>query len=321
MAKYKVLITDSRHPSIENERAVLEPLGVELVNEFCSNEDELIKNGKGAIGMLVTFANVSRRVMEALPELKIIVRYGVGYDTLDPKAAAELGKYTVNVPDYCTEEVALHALALAMEGLRRVYYYSGKVKSQGWTKEDVGGAVLNRPSQMCAGIVGIGRIGRAFAAYIKPVFGKVKYYDPFVDKVEGLERCNSLEELMASCDLVSVHTPLNESTRNLISKKQFDASKKGLMLVNTARAGMVNKSALVEALDSGQIGFFGADVWWEEPMDYNNRENVNLVVHPNVVVTPHVAWLSEKSSVDLRRLAAMEIARVIKGEKPLHVVS
>jgi D-3-phosphoglycerate dehydrogenase len=317
MSKYKVLVTDRRHPSLISERSILEPLDVEIVDKFSETEDDLIKNGAGTVGMLVSYAKVTRRVMEALPDLKIVVKYGVGYDNLDTKAASELGIYTVNVPDYCMEEVALQAMALVMEGLRYTFHFSNDVKAGGWTK-DPSCIKMHRPSTLTAGIVGFGRIAGTLASYLKPLVKAVKYYDPFVDNVSGLEKICSLKDLFAKCDIISLHSPITETTRGMISEDVLDSAK-GLILVNTSRAELVNRHTLIWALDNGKIGFYAADVGWEEPLAKNN-DNANLLVRKNVLITPHMGWYSEESEIDVRKKAAMEIARVIRGEKPLHVV-
>jgi D-3-phosphoglycerate dehydrogenase len=317
MAKYKVLVTDRRHTSLVNEQSVLEPLDVELVDKFSSTEDELIENGKGAIGMLVSYAKVTRRVMEALPDLKIAVKYGVGYDNLDTQAGSELGVYTVNVPDYCIEEVALQSLALIMEGLRHAFYFAGEIKAGRWAK-DPSVIKMHRPSVLTAGFVGIGRIAGRLVSYLKPLVNSIKYYDPFVNEVPGLERSPSLEALFASCDIISLHSPLTETTKGMVSSKVLNSAR-GCVLVNTSRGALVDRPSLIQALDSGKLGFYGADVGWEEPLA-ENSDNANLLARPNVLITPHLGWYSEESEIEVRKKAAMEIARVIRGEKPLHVV-
>jgi D-3-phosphoglycerate dehydrogenase / 2-oxoglutarate reductase len=315
----KVLVTDRRHASLENERAILEPLGVDVVDKFSESEDELIENGRGAIGMLVSYAKITRRVMKSLPELKIAVKYGVGYDNLDTKAAAELGVYTVNVPDYCVEEVALQALAHVMNGLRFTHYFSAEVRNGIWAKDPAAICTLHRPSGMTAGFVGYGRIARCLSGYLRPIVGSMKFFDPFVPSAEGVAKCESVEELFGACDIVSLHSPLSAQTKGIVGNGPLSGAR-GCILVNTSRAGLVDRTALLGALDSGKVGFFGADVGWEEPLAMDVPENAALVGRSNVSITPHMGWYSVESEKDVRSKAAMEIARVIKGGKPLHIV-
>lgn len=316
--KYKVLITDRRHKSIAQERAVLEPLGVEIVDHFCTDEDELIQYGQGAIGLLVSYANVSRRVMEALPDLKIAVKYGVGYDNLDTAAAAELGVFTVNVPDYCVEEVALQALSLIMNGLRFGHFFGEEVRRGNWIK-DPSVITMHRPSAMRMGFIGLGRIARKLAEYMKPIVSSFSFYDPFIEKAEGFQKYTSLSEMFATCGIISIHSPLTKETQNMVGKAILEKAN-DLVLVNTSRAAVVDRTSLIAALENGNIHFYGADVNWEEPTDMHNPENQKLLSMKNVLITPHSGWYSEESENDVRRKAALEIARVIKGERPLHVV-
>jgi D-3-phosphoglycerate dehydrogenase len=317
MAKYKVLVTDRRHPSLIHERSILEPLDVEFIDKLSLTEDDLIKNGEGVVGMLVSYAHVTRRVMAALPSLKVVVKYGVGYDNLDTTAASELGIYTVNVPDYCMEEVALQSMALIMEGLRYTFYFSSEVKSGRWAK-DPSFIKMRRPSTLTAGVVGVGRIARKLVSYLKPLVNSVKYYDPFVENISGLEKSPSLKDLFADCDIISLHSPLTEMTKEMVSEEVLNSAKESI-LVNTSRAEIVDKHALITALDGGKISFYAADVGWEEPLAENNDNN-NLLARRNVIITPHLGWYSAESEIDIRKKAALEIARVIRGEKPLHIV-
>lgn len=319
----KVLITDMRHSSIVEEKAVLEPAGVKIDTTFSETEEALIQNGQGAIGFLVSFAPVTRKVMEALPELKIIVRYGVGYDNVDVAAAADLGKYVVNVPDYCIEEVASSALSLAMTGLRMTHFFGDTIKQHQWL-EDPTSEILERPSSLKAGIVGLGRIGRQFAHYIKNIVPHLYYYDPYlpeeIAKSFSYTRLYDLSELFATCQIISLHTPLNDETHGFINQKVLSHAK-NLMLINTSRGGVTDKHAIAQAMDAGHIKFFGADVYWEEPLDFQDSWNVDFLQRKNVLITPHMSWYSLSTGKELRRKASEEVLRVIQGKQPLNVVN
>lgn len=318
----KVLITDMRHASIAEEQAVLEPAGITIDTTFSATEEELIKNGQGAIGFLVSYARVTRKVMEALPELKIIVKYGIGVDTIDVQTAKEFGKYVANVPDYCAEEVALHALSLATDGLRMTHFFAENVKRQHWL-EDTSRFQLPRPSLLRLGVVGFGKLARQFAAYMEPLVGHIAYFDPYlpasVPDARTYTRIDSLAELFATCQLISLHTPLNNETRNLINDEVLSHAN-NLILINTSRGGVIEKHALVRALDAGKVKFFGADVYWEEPPDFNDPWNIEFLQRENVYITSHVASQSEVSEKELRRKAAEEVLRVVQGKQPLHIV-
>jgi len=334
----KVLITDMRHDSIQEERTVLEPEGVDIESAFCRNEEQLIRRGRGADAFLVSFAPITRRVMLALPELKLIVRYGVGVDNVDVDAARELGKIVARVPDYCVEEVAAHAVALVLAGLRGLYPLSQALKDGQWVKHP---AVekLRRPAALTAGIVGLGRIGRRVGELLRPLVGGICYYDPFAavgaagatgtaggvhgstsrEAGRGWQRVETLADLVRRSQILTIHAPLNEKTRDLIDAEVL-AEARDLILINTARAGLVNREALEAALDQGRVRFFGGDVFWQEPADYSDARTTAFLQRRDVLITPHMAWYSEESEREVRRKAAEEVLRFLRGQPLLHPV-
>jgi len=318
----KVLVTDMRHGSIEEEKRVLETAGVSVDTALCRSEDDLIRRGRGAFGFLVSYAQVSRRVMEQLPDLKVIVKYGVGVDNVDVEAARQLGKIVSYVPDYCIDEAAAHTLALILAGLRMLFPLAEAAKTGRWI-EDPSLEKLRRPTSLTAGIVGMGRIGSRVAHCLQPLVARILFYDPHVSATEvgcsDWEPAGSLAELVEACQILSLHAPLNHATRNMIDTKAL-ARAKGLVLVNTSRADLVNRAALETALVEGRISFYGSDVFWQEPPDYADPRTVNFLGRRDVLLTPHMAWYSEQSERDVRRKAAEEILRVLRGEQPLHSV-
>jgi D-3-phosphoglycerate dehydrogenase len=318
----KVLVTDMRHSSIEEERAVLEPEGVSLKTAFCRTENELIRQGRGAFAFLVSFAPVTRRVLESLPDLKLVVRYGVGVDNVDVSAARELGKLVARVPDYCVEEVAAHALALILAGLRGLLPLGEEAKNGRWI-EDPSGEKLRRPASLTAGIVGLGRVGRRVAECLQPLVAGILFYDPYLSKSQkhetGLEPAGSLKEVVDRSRILSLHAPLNERTRDLIDAPVLAGARR-LILVNTARAGLVNREAVEAALNDGRVCFFGSDVFWQEPPDYADPRTAAFLKRKDVLITPHMAWYSEESEREVRRKAAEEVLRFLRGEPLLHPV-
>jgi D-3-phosphoglycerate dehydrogenase len=318
----KVLITDMRHSSIEEEQRVLEPAGVGIETAFCRTEEELILRGKGAFAFLVSFAPVTRRVMESLPELKLIVRYGVGVDNVDLAAAREMGKKVARVPDYCVDEVAAHTLALILAGLRRLPPMGQAVKNGDWI-EDPSEEKLRRLASLTAGIVGLGRVGRRLAGHLRPLVAALLFCDPYVTASEVQDRnwesAGSLPELFGRCQIVSLHAPLNEQTHDLIDAQVLSAAR-DLILVNTSRADLINRLALESAMNEGRISFFGADVFWQEPPDYSNSGTAEFLKRRDVLITPHMAWYSEESEKEVRRKAAEEVLRYLQGKQLLHPV-
>lgn len=327
----KVLITDKRHGSIREERAVLEPEGVVIESAFCRSEEELIRRGRGAAAFLVAFAPITRRVMQSLPELELIVRYGVGVDNVDVDAARELGKLVARVPDYCVDEVATHAMALVLAGLRGLCRLSQAIKDGEWINHPE--EKLRRPTALTAGIVGAGRIGRRVGEMLQPLVGGISYYDPFApvgaagevhrsisrEFHRGWQRVESLPELVRRSQILTIHAPLNEKTRDLIDAEVL-AEADGLILINTARAGLVNREALEAALNEGRVRFFGGDVFWQEPADYSDPRTTAFLQRRDVLITPHMAWYSEESEREVRRKAAEEVLRFLRGQPLLHPV-
>jgi D-3-phosphoglycerate dehydrogenase len=316
----KVLVTDMLHSSIEEERKVLEPAGVTIDTTFCRSEEDLIRHGRGVFAFLVSYAPVTRRVMEQLPELKLIVKYGVGVDNVDVKAARELGKIVANVPDYCIEEVASHTVALILAGLRMLFPLTEAAKTGLWI-EDPSTEKLRRPTALTAGIVGLGRIGRRVAECLTPLVARILFYDPDMSATGSAqsdwEKVDSLTDLVERCQILSLHAPLNVETLDFIDMELLDRANR-LILVNTSRAALINREALEKALMNGRVSFFGSDVFWQEPPDFTDPWTVRFLKRRDVLVTPHMAWYSEDSEREVRRKAAEEILRVLQGLQPLH---
>jgi len=315
-----LLINDEAHAGLEHERSVLEPLGAELVLCADMDDDELIEVGKDAVAILVTYRPITARVLESLPNLKVVVKTGIGYNNIDTAAARDFGIWVVNVPDYCVEEVAAHALALIMDGLRAISYNNGQIRAGNWVK-DLGSLGLRRPSTLTLGTLGMGRIARQLHEYVAPLIPSRKFFDPFIDNQDDVECCDSIDELFATCDIISLHLPLTAGTTHLVSDELLSTAKPGLLLVNTARADIVSRSALNKAVRTRRVAYYGTDVAWEEPLDPNHPENRALLESDRMTITPHMAWQSQQSEVVLRVDAAKEIARVLRGERPRHIVN
>jgi D-3-phosphoglycerate dehydrogenase len=318
----RVLITDEAETDFQEEQSILAPCGVGLDAVYCRSEKDLIENGRGAVGFLVSYARITRRVMAALPELRVIVKYGIGVDNIDVQAARELGKVVAHVPDYCREEVALHALCLALCGLRQVHSLGKEVAAGQWNDAPAG-AILYRPSALDLGVVGMGRIGRLFANRAERLFASVSFYDPGVPLLTGqmatYRKTTDLRELFARCTVVSLHVPLTTETRGFIDRTILEQAN-GSILINTSRADVVEKLALESALDARKLVFYGADVYWEEPPARGSEWNERFLNRRDVLVTPHCAWYSPASWREVKRKAAEEIRRVIQGNPPLHPV-
>lgn len=312
----KVLVTDADYASLDIESEVLAAAGHELVAASCRTPEEVIAAAAGVDALLVQFAPITAEVFEALPQLRLLSRYGVGVDVVDTEAAREHGVWVCNVPDYGTTEVAMHAVAMLLALLRNVAGHDREVRAGHWDYH-LGGQ-LRRPSSLTLGVVGLGRIGGMAAERAAPWFGAVVGYDPYLtdsDWPNRLERL-SLEDLFARSSAVTLHLPLTDTTRGLIGTDLLGRMPSGSYLVNTARGGLVDLDALLEALDSGRLAGVALDVLPQEPPPQDHP----LLSHPRALITPHVAWYSAEAEVELRRKAAQNIVDWARTGRPTYAV-
>jgi D-3-phosphoglycerate dehydrogenase len=312
----KVLFTDQDYPDVDIESDLFRRAGIDLELGRCQTEDDLISAGRDFDAFLIQYAPVSERVMAALPRLGIVSRIGAGFDTVDTAACARLGVWLANSPDYGVGEVATHALSLALALIRNIVAYNRDVNSGKWHYLSSG--KLRRASELTLGIVGLGRIGKRMAHISRNVFKRVVACDPYLidgDFPAYVERADLLG-LFEQCDVVSLHTPLNDETRGMIDAKVLTRMRPGSFLVNTARGAVVNVDDLLSTLDSGILAGAGLDVLPVEPVAADSR----LLGHPKVILTPHSAFFSVQSEVELRRKAAQNIVTWVKTGRPDYVV-
>jgi phosphoglycerate dehydrogenase-like enzyme len=312
----KVLITDFNYPDVELERRILEDAGLELVTAQCRSEEDVIEAGRGVSALLTQYAPITARVMTELPELRMVGRYGVGYDIVDVEAARERGVWVANVTDYGTEEVAVHALSLALSLLRHLPLYDRDVKAGRWHSASTG--PLHRLKNSTLGVVGLGRIGGTFARRASPWFGRTLGCDPYLEDdawPEGVERA-SLEEVFSESLVVSLHPPLTDETRGFIDRNLLERMPDGSYLVNTARGGLVVMDDVLWALEEGPLAGAGLDVLPQEPPPQDHP----LLSNPNVILTPHAAFYSVEAEQEVRRKAAQNVVAWAREGRPLYPV-
>lgn len=290
-----VAIVDCRHDSFAPEREVLEPAGVELVHGHHADADVLC----------VQYAVVDGALLDRTPRCRGVVRYGVGYDTVDVEAATARGIWVVNVPDYGTAEVADHALALILALLRGVPWLERSVRAGEWDYE--AGGELRRLSALTLGVVGCGRIGGAVIERAT-AFGFTVLGADIRDVVPPPAERVALDELLERSDVVTLHAPLDETTRHLVDPRRL---RPGAFLVNTARGGLLDGDAVLAALREGTLAGAALDVLEVEP-----PADLELVRHPRVTATPHTAWYSRESMRQLKAEVAREALRLLRGERP-----
>jgi phosphoglycerate dehydrogenase-like enzyme len=255
---------------------------------------------------------IDAALIARLENCRVIIRNGVGFDTVDIAAAAHAGIPVCNVPDYGTEEVADHALALTLALYRQLFPLDAEAKNLGWKIETA--AKMRRLNTQTFGILGLGRIGTAAALRAKAFGFRVVFFDPYVPsgthKALGLERVATLDELLRRSDTLSVHCPLTAETRGLIGEKEISLLKPGSFLVNTARGDIVQKTPVFAALRRGHLAGAGLDVVEAEPLRTSEE-----AATPNLIVTCHAAFCSPEGMVEMRSTSAKIARAAVLGER------
>lgn len=298
-----VLLTDRAWPDDRVEREVLAAAGLRLVvgpaePGDAATIDALVAEHQPA-AILACWAPVSATAIESSAALQVIARMGVGLDNINVAEATSRGVLVTNVPDYCVEEVSDHAVGLVLAWTRGLAAANREVRAGRW---DPASARLRRLSNLTCGVVGYGRIGRRTAEKLRALGTRVITSAP-----------SPLDELLATSDVVILHAPLTAATRHLIGARELALMPPGSLLVNVSRGGLVDTDALAASLHAGHLGGAGLDVIESEP-----AVPAQLLAHPAVVITPHIAFSSDASLVELRRSAAEEVVRVLRGESPRH---
>jgi D-3-phosphoglycerate dehydrogenase / 2-oxoglutarate reductase len=293
------------------EAAILAPFGVEAIDAVAPDDPDFSAALARADAVLVREAKIDRSVIERLTRCKVITRYGIGVDNVDLEAARERRIYVANTPGYGIEEVSTHALALLLAVARRVPSRDRAVRAGGWSSGQ--DQLMHSLAGRTVGLVGYGRIARAFRKKLAPFAPKrTLVVDPYLaEDPPGVERVD-IATLCAESDLISLHAPLTSETRHVIGAAELARMQPTTILVNTARGGLIEEAALVDALRSGRIFGAGLDVFEQEPPPTDHP----LWTLDNVVLTDHTAWYSEASVRELQTRASQEVARVFSGQPP-----
>lgn len=314
MAKYKVLMADCIFEDQAVEKRMLETVDAELVVAPSKDEDTLAAMVVHADAILVTYAEITSKVIEHAKKCKIIARTGIGYNNIDVDAANENGIMVSNVPDYCTGEVADHTVALMLTCLRKTAYLVKTVREGKWNVN------LARPIPrllgLTVGLMGFGNIGKAVVQRIQAFGMKAMAYDTYVSDREfhllGVERAESLEQLARCADILTIHAPLTPLSKGALDSGIFNVMKESAILINTSRGAIVNEEDLHEAIYEGKIAGCGLDVMEHEGEEINSP----LLKYENVIVTPHVAFYSDGSDFELRQKAVEQIVLTFTSGHP-----
>ena len=309
----RILFADHDFPDVALEREIFAGANLSLALAQCRGEAEVIEAARGCVAILLQYAPITAGVVAASPSLGIVSRIGAGFDTVDTAACEAHGVWVANSPDYGIGEVATHALALVLASIRNVVRYHDDVRAGRW--HYLSGGTLRRPASLTLGIVGLGRIGKRMAHVARNVVKRVVAYDPHLidgDFPAYVERAPSLEALAAQSDVVSLHTPLDASTRGMVDRRFFAAAKRDMTLVNTSRGGVVDMADLLAALDAGILRGAALDVLPEEPVAPDSP----LRADPRIILTPHAAFYSIEAAQELRRKAAQNIVTWWRTGRP-----
>lgn len=314
-ARASVFVTDCDHPSVAIERRVVEAAGLGLEVRQCRTAAEVASACRDAAGLIVQYAPITRAVLAALPRCRVVVRYGVGTDTVDIDAATDLGVAVCNVPDYGVEEVSDHALALLLALGRGIVTLDRAVRAGDWSLATI--PAVRRLRGRVLGLVGLGRIGRAVARKALALGLEVIGHDPAAAPPPRGVTPVGLDELLARSDFVSLHAPLLPATRHLFDDAAFGRMKPGAFLINTARGGLVDTDALTRALAEGRLAGAGIDVLEREPIAPDHP----LLEQPNCLLTPHAGWFSQDAFAELKTKAAEEAVAVVTGAVPRYCLN
>ncbi len=311
-AERLVVALDDGYAAYDQEQALLAQVGARFDLRPCRrNETQAVAAVRDADVVLVRESPVSRRVIDAMSRCKAVIRYGIGVDNIDQVAASERRIMVANVPDYGTDEVSSHAVALTLAVSRRLWLHDREVREGRWSTGVL--QPMFRLRGRTLGLVGFGRIAQMTLEKLAGFgFARVLVHDPRAELPAGLERAD-MDTLCAESDVISLHAPLNDKTRHLLNAQRIALMRPTAIVINTARGGLVDTDALYEALAERRILGAGLDVFEQEPPGIHKLFKLD-----NVVVTNHMGWYSEEAMRDLQRKTAEEAVRVLSGQPLLN---
>lgn len=312
---FKVLITDHPGVTLAVERSVFEPAGIELVVAESTDPEELATLAGDVDAIATCFAEVTADILDRAPKCRTVARFGVGLDNIDVSRATELGMIVTNVPVYCVDEVADHTLMLVLALARRLVPFAIDSAAGGWNRSLEPTPIRLRGKTF--GAVGLGSIGSALVPRMQSLGMNVVGLGRRSTLPAGVTPMDSLGDLLEVADVVSLHLPLDASTRHIIGGRELAAMKATALLINTSRGGLVDTEALTAALRAGGIAGAALDVTEPEPLPGSHP----LRSLSNVVLTPHYAFSSDGSMADLSRTAAQHVVEVVHGRLPDDVVN
>lgn len=320
----KVVVADYDYGNVDIEREIVEGAGMELVAAQCKTESDVIDAARDADAILNQYAQVGAQAIDALPELKVISRYGTGVDIVDVDAATRSGIQVTNAPnDWCADEVADHAVALLMSLIRKIHVYDRETRRGVWHWQS--GRPIYRIRDSVLGLLSFGAIAQRIADRMRAFGAVIHAHDPFMsdDEIRSAGAVPvSFDALVTGSDYLVIQAPLTDGTRGLFGEETLRRMKPTAFLVNTARGPIVPDRALLRALREGWIAGAGLDDLEEEPAKVSSWRPENpLLQLDNVLISPHAAYYSEQSIQLVREIAASEAVRVLLHQPPLYPVN
>lgn len=315
--KPKVVITDSASADLSIELAMLEGRA-QIVHGLGKSPEELKELLRDADAVLNCYTQLSEEMVDGMQRCKIIARSGIGVDTIPVGRATQKGIKVTNVPDYCIDEVADHTLALMLALRRGVDQGAVRARQGVWDLKGL--TPIHRNAGCKFGLIGFGNIAQAVAKRARTFKLEIIVHDPFLTadaaRAHDVKQLG-LDEVLSQADVLSLHVPLNEHTRHMIDDVSLRQMKPGAVVINTARGGLIDTTALLQALDEGRIAGAALDVLEQEPP--HDLQAISRT--RNLILTPHAAFYSVESMEELRTKSVTEIVRVLNGEEPKYWVN
>lgn len=312
MNKQQILLLKPDFHDFSIENNLLSSTNYELI--VIHNDENFLSSISNplVVAIISIHTPITTEIIEKLsPSCRVITRLGVGFDLIDIQTCHQRNITVCYVPDYGTNEVADHAVALLFAAHRRLsLYHRSIVEKQIWNHEIVG-KDLHSLNTLNLGVIGMGRIGSSFANKMRPFVKKIFSYDPFIISTNS----NTLDEIFNQCDIISLHIPLTSTNYHFISKENLQRMKRKPILINVSRGGLIDTQALIYALKTEQISYAALDVLENEP-----EIDLELIQLDRIQLTPHAAWYTKESELNLRTKAIEDILRVLNGEQPIYPV-
>jgi len=319
---YKVVVTDHIFRDLQQEESILRHIDAEVFGYQCKNRDEAIRVTRDADAIITNnFKSFDRAIIDSLDRCKVIVRYGIGVDTIDIGAATRKGIMVVNVPEYCIDEVSDHAVAFTLALSRNIFFSNQAIKDAFDYRVDFSKPVKSLRAST-VGIIGLGKIGKRTAKKLSGFTHEIIFYDPFVlnDYSEDnlLIRKSSLDDLLATSDYIILNAPLTRDNYHVIDASAFSKMNQRPYIINVSRGELVDSDALATNIEKGSIKGAALDV--VEGWPPINQDSP-LLKCDKILLTPHSAWYSEEALLKLQKTVAEEVLRVLTGQLPHSLVN